>query len=432
MIIQNLLKRKVRTFFSVFGVGVGISLMVALFTISEDLVGQVRQIYDTSRGDIRGLQITREEFDSQIELVQNEENILEEIRTFPNVKSVSPMIWSYLRTERAIGGAGQINYYGVTSDSPLLRSYQAIEHAEPGAPLIDDQDPQGFIVGRRLFELANERLPEGKKLKIGQELSLTNLLLTELSQFFIDDSERFQNLSEKERQLKALKKLNASNVDGLAATNMKLYLRAVFSAQDGISEYSIVFPLKQAQALRKMENQCTSLLIELEDTSEHAKNLTTRKLNQTFDTLNFMRSDQVVEEIPELKFIERIALGISLIAALAGAFGVLNTMVLSVHERTREIGLLLALGWSRSKIMRQIVSEGTMITLLGACVGILLGYAEVLLIRKLFDLWAINPRLSLSASVYAFGLACVLGILASAYPAWRASRLTPVDALRHE
>ena len=76
--------------------------------------------------------------------------------------------------------------------------------------------------------------------------------------------------------------------------------------------------------------------------------------------------------------------------------------------------------------------EGLAVTLLGGCFGILLGYLEVVAVRDLFGIKFLSPRFSFTLVGYALGLALTLGFLASLYPAWRASRLTPMDALRYE
>jgi putative ABC transport system permease protein len=110
-----------------------------------------------------------------------------------------------------------------------------------------------------------------------------------------------------------------------------------------------------------------------------------------------------------------------------------NTMVMSVFERTREIGVLRALGWRRWRILGMIVRESVTLSLLGGAAGILLGVALGMLINlhpliKGF----LQLRYSVGLFVQALSTTLVLGILGGIYPAWRATRLQPVEALRYE
>jgi putative ABC transport system permease protein len=112
---------------------------------------------------------------------------------------------------------------------------------------------------------------------------------------------------------------------------------------------------------------------------------------------------------------------------------VLNTMAMSVFERTREIGILRAVGWSSLRIGSMIVSEALCVVLLALGVGCALGVAGAeAFVRRSTLSGFIAPEYS--ASTFAWGLAFALGVglLGALYPAWRAVRLAPVAALRHE
>jgi putative ABC transport system permease protein len=122
-----------------------------------------------------------------------------------------------------------------------------------------------------------------------------------------------------------------------------------------------------------------------------------------------------------------------LIAGLVGALGVLNTMLMSVNERTREIGVLLALGWRRSRVVLLILMESMAVTSAGGVIGVALGALGVFVLEHMALLrgkidGVFTPGLILAA----LGLSIGLGVAGGLYPALRAARMSPNAALRHE
>ena len=121
------------------------------------------------------------------------------------------------------------------------------------------------------------------------------------------------------------------------------------------------------------------------------------------------------------------------LAVVIGGIGVMNTMIMSIFERTREIGVLRAVGWRRSRVLRMIVAESVTLCLLAGFVGGALGAGIASLATRLpavgdFLAPAFPPRVFVQGALVAF----VVGLLGAAYPAIRATRLTPMEALRHE
>jgi putative ABC transport system permease protein len=134
----------------------------------------------------------------------------------------------------------------------------------------------------------------------------------------------------------------------------------------------------------------------------------------------------------QMAYIDDFILVLQLIAAIVGVLGVLNTMMMSVTERVREIGTLRALGWPRRRVVGVIVAEGLLISLLGGVLGLVFGVlgTEVLIVT-VSDGLLIADYLS-STFVRGMTLAVVVGLFGSLYPAMRASRLRPAEALRYE
>ena len=126
--------------------------------------------------------------------------------------------------------------------------------------------------------------------------------------------------------------------------------------------------------------------------------------------------------------------GIAAISLLVGGIGIMNIMLVSVVERTREIGLRKALGARNRDIMTQFLAESSFLSLLGGLIGILLGWLISLIIGQIASAsgTALNPAVSLNAILLATTFSIAVGLFFGIYPARRAARLEPVEALRYE
>lgn len=130
--------------------------------------------------------------------------------------------------------------------------------------------------------------------------------------------------------------------------------------------------------------------------------------------------------------LKAVSLAVSIIAMAMGVLNVLNTLLMATQERTREIGIVAAIGWTDTQIMSSIVIEGLMMCAVGCALGIVLSFFAALLfpmIPTIGNYIAFRPNLSLILSTVT--AAFVLCMLGSLYPAWRAIRLPPAMALRH-
>jgi putative ABC transport system permease protein len=126
-----------------------------------------------------------------------------------------------------------------------------------------------------------------------------------------------------------------------------------------------------------------------------------------------------------------IVAGVVSIALFVGGIGIMNMMLVSVTERTREIGVRKAVGARRSHILQQFVIEAVTLALVGGIVGILMGFAVGQLAAKLIPNWP-GSFVPLWAVLLAFGFSSAVGLFFGIYPAAKASRLDPIESLRYE
>jgi putative ABC transport system permease protein len=121
--------------------------------------------------------------------------------------------------------------------------------------------------------------------------------------------------------------------------------------------------------------------------------------------------------------------GIAAVSLLVGGIGIMNIMLVSVTERTREIGVRKALGATRINILMQFLIEAIVLCLLGGLIGVVLGGGGATLLGNTFN-W--NTELSYQSVVMAFAFSATVGVLFGVWPARRAARLDPIQALRYE
>jgi putative ABC transport system permease protein len=149
------------------------------------------------------------------------------------------------------------------------------------------------------------------------------------------------------------------------------------------------------------------------------------------DDFSVISQKDILSIFGEITSVLTLFLGaIAGISLLVGGIGIMNIMLVSVTERTREIGIRKAVGAKRRDILIQFLIEAMVLSLVGGAVGILLGVAGSLLIARLSEdlVTVVTPQ----AILLATGFSAAVGLFFGIYPATRAARLNPIDALRYE
>ena len=195
--------------------------------------------------------------------------------------------------------------------------------------------------------------------------------------------------------------------------------RRLFSSAGSDSVSSIMVKAGSSELLDKAQEQVESLL-----------RMRHRIRSGAEDDFNVRNLAQMVENAKSATRILTLLLtAVASVSLLVGGIGIMNIMLVSVTERTREIGIRMALGAKTIDIRLQFLVEALMLSLVGGFLGILLGVGGAMIISTGFG-WAVE--ISTFSIVLAFGFSALVGVSFGYYPAWRASLLNPSEALRYE
>ena len=231
-------------------------------------------------------------------------------------------------------------------------------------------------------------------------------------------------------------KIAAENFKKGVGDSLKLFGSAfrivgIYETGDGLEEGGGVVSLSDAQVLLSKPHQVALYTLKLKPGADVEK--LRRKIERRIPDVTTSQSDQVANTQETIQMVRGFAWGIAFIAILIGAVGMMNTVLMSVFERTREIGVLRSLGWRKGRVLGLIMGESLALSLIGGLTGTALGVAAV---RALGSSPAtgglLQGRFSPGLFIQALVVALVLGALGGFYPAWRASQLTPLEALRYE
>jgi len=395
MAFRSLGRRRLRTGLTVSGIIVGVAMMFILLSLTSGMENQTRQMVRALGGaDITVYNATtlgRGDF-FRVARTLNQ-SLTQSIVQIPGVYAVSPQLSS----------TGYVNGTRVTLNGIDPATYSAVIgglNVVHGAS-ISENDEYKIVLGKAVADSLNATV--GENVTVGPTLT-----------------------------------------EGQSFT-----IVGIFETGIPFQELAGYIPLKDAQNITNQQGLVTQILVKCLDPNE-VSNVSDAISSSILDVRVSSPTTMVQQASQMLNTLTMFFAAIGLVALFAGSFGVVNTMIMSVSERTREIGTLKAIGARDSKILKIFLTEALLIGLIGGAIGVIAGaalsYVFPMLTSGLFGAapfvgggrgvgfrgsLTIAPAITPFNIAFCFSLGALVGVLAGLYPAWRAARMKPVEALRH-
>jgi len=367
LILKNLMRRRMRTILSVLGIAIGIAAIVAFNAVGRGFKESLDRYMRSSGAQI--LVVNRSAMAPEYSTITQEEQ--DALRAIPGIEHMSPGTFMIIS--------------GRVLKRPTLK-FLTVFGRLPGDRLIGKF---GKGISGRLFQAEDEMI-------VGAE---------------------------------AARDLQLKIGDTMEILNRTLKIVGVYQSDVKFEAAGSVVPTSVIQEGRKMGNSVGMCFLFLKDGVDW-KTVRTQ-IEEKMPALAAIQTGEFTTYYNQLDYIDWFVWIVSLISVVVGGLGVLNTMLMTVSERTREIGTLRAVGWSRGQVLQMILTEGVVISLIGGGIGLFVGaFGAEILIH-----WApkgLDTRYTLLLFAQGLAIALALGFFGALYPAVQASRLSPIEALKYE
>lgn len=390
---------KARSGLTILGIVIGIGSVIAMISVGQGATGSIQSSIESLGSNLvmvmpgfqrsTGSQVSAGRGSAQTLTQEDAEAIQEEITL---AKAVAPELSSrYQITAKGANTNTQI--LGVTAEYPGVRNVEIGEGSFISEQNVKSLSKVAVLGPTTRDDLFGENSnPVGQTIRIrGIEFKVIGVTKSKGGTGFGSQDDRiFVPLSTAQRFLMGGNYLSTINIQAISQASMTV-----------------------------MQEQITSLLLSRHNISDPQ--------NADFSIMN---QADIISSASSISNTLSILLGsIAGISLIVGGIGIMNMMLTTVTERTREIGLRKAIGAKKGDISKQFLAEAVMLTFIGGIIGIFAGWLASLAISKF---GSINTSISLFSVILAFGVSGAIGVIFGYYPARRASKLNPIEALRYE
>jgi putative ABC transport system permease protein len=222
--------------------------------------------------------------------------------------------------------------------------------------------------------------------------------------------------------------------DPLDVAGERFQVVGIFESDSLFENGGLIVPLAELQRMMGREGQVTGFVVAAEGSGDRrAIEALARRIESELPGVAAMPTRDYVQGDVQIRLAKAMAWATSAVALVLGSVGMLNTMLMSIFERTREIGILRALGWRRRRVLALVLGEAMVLGVAGALLGAALGFLGVRALAAAPTARGfIAPDLPPDAVAAGLLLGVVLSVLGGLYPSVRAAALDPIEALRHE
>ena len=223
---------------------------------------------------------------------------------------------------------------------------------------------------------------------------------------------------------------NVSIGDDITLQGKEFNVSGIFETGSPFVDSGIYVPLDTLQDITDTDGVSRILVKTGEDVNDSAISEKIEDDYENFTTLTSEEISSIANDV--LGILDTATLAVSALAIIVGGIGIINTMVMAVYERTKEIGVLKSVGWKSRKILTMILGETLVLTTLSGIVGSIFGILIPEVGLRLFNVTDFALGYSPKTFILAFGITIIVGIIGGIYPAYKASKLAPTEALRYE
>ena len=389
LILKNIFRNKSRSILAVIGIAIGVAAVVGLGLITDDLTQSTESALTAGAADFSVINSTNSPSGSGGGGGFGNDQLINQaaVGQIQQVKGVSSAVGE-LRTSTNLGNSTSSNSSSSSGFGANFRSMTNIIGIDSSDLSMDDI----AITNGTAFSNANQVI-------IGQD---------------------------------AAQRLNKTVGSTITISNKTFTVTGIYETGNFMDDRGIVMSLPALQNLTGNTGQVSLILVKASNGTDPTALASTIQQNYANDLSTSTSLSGNNRMNNGLQVISSGAWAVSLLAILIGGIIVIVTMMKAVSERTREIGVLRAIGWTQRRILGMIIGEALVLSLIAIVVGLLLAVGIVELISLTHLLRGINPSFSLLLILKGIGVALFLGIIGGIYPAYRASRLSPTEALRYE